>query len=105
MRNFVKHGQQPFRTIRYLHRPRGLVDADVARNPSQMANINQLTTIGHIFSRASPGDFKKRGEIPFVEAGTVLAEKIPMIEARKGHNIYGHEIETTPGKTLGKIGR
>jgi uncharacterized protein (DUF342 family) len=45
-------------------------------------------------------DFKKRGEIPFVEAGTVLAEKIPMIEARKGHNIYGHEIETTQGKDI-----
>jgi uncharacterized protein (DUF342 family) len=45
-------------------------------------------------------DFKERGEIPFVEAGTVLAEKIPMIEARKGHNIYGHEIETTPGKDI-----
>lgn len=45
-------------------------------------------------------DFKERGEIPFVEAGTVLAEKIPLIEARKGHNIYGHEIEITPGKDI-----
>lgn len=45
-------------------------------------------------------DFKERGEIPFVEAGTVLAEKIPLIEARKGNNIYGHEIEITPGKDI-----
>lgn len=45
-------------------------------------------------------DFKERGEIPFVEAGTVLAEKIPMIEARQGHNIYGDEIEAIPGKDL-----
>lgn len=45
-------------------------------------------------------DFKERGGIPFVEAGTVLAEKIPMIEARTGYNIYGHEIETTPGKDI-----
>jgi hypothetical protein len=45
-------------------------------------------------------DFRERGEIPFVEAGTVLAEKIPLIEARKGHDIYGHEIEITPGKDI-----
>ena len=45
-------------------------------------------------------DFKDRGDIPFVDAGTVLAEKIPMIEARQGHNIYGDEIETIPGKDI-----
>ena len=45
-------------------------------------------------------DFKERGEIPFVEAGTVLAEKIPMIEARRGHNIYGEEMEAVPGKDV-----
>lgn len=37
-------------------------------------------------------DFKDRGEIPVVEKGTVLAEKIPMQEAREGKNIYGEEI-------------
>ncbi|OGQ92778.1 MAG: hypothetical protein A3J85_04175 [Desulfobacula sp. RIFOXYA12_FULL_46_16] len=55
--------------------------------------VGDLTADGGI-------DFKERGEIPFVEAGTVLAEKIPLIEARKGHNIYGHEIEITPGKDI-----
>jgi hypothetical protein len=30
----------------------------------------------------------------------VLAEKIPMIESRNGYNIYGHEIEATPGKDI-----
>ncbi len=45
-------------------------------------------------------DFKERGEIPFIEAGTVLAEKIPMVESRTGHNIYGEEIETIPGNDI-----
>ncbi|MCK5165042.1 MAG: DUF342 domain-containing protein [Desulfobacula sp.] len=51
-------------------------------------------------------DFKDRGEIPFVEQGTVLAEKIPMVEARRGHTIYGDEIETIPGEDIVlKIGK
>lgn len=45
-------------------------------------------------------DFKERGEIPHVEEGTVLAEKIPMVESRRGHNIYGDEIEIIPGKDI-----
>lgn len=45
-------------------------------------------------------DFKDRGEVPHVEEGTVLAEKIPMVEARNGHNIYGDEIPTMPGKDV-----
>ena len=45
-------------------------------------------------------DFKDRGEIPHVEEGTVLAEKIPMVEARHGSNIYGDVVETVPGKDL-----
>ncbi|MFH2058234.1 MAG: FapA family protein [Pseudomonadota bacterium] len=51
-------------------------------------------------------DFKDRGEIPHVEEGTVLAEKIPMIESRRGHSIFGDEIETTPGNDITlKIGK
>ncbi|MCF6249134.1 MAG: FapA family protein [Desulfobacula sp.] len=45
-------------------------------------------------------DFKERGEIPHVEEGTVLAEKIPLVEARNGHNIYGDEIPTIPGSDI-----
>lgn len=45
-------------------------------------------------------DFKERGEIPFIEEGTVLAEKIPMIDSRRGYNIFGDEIETVPGKDV-----
>lgn len=45
-------------------------------------------------------DFKDRGEIPYVEEGTVLAEKIPMVESRHGRNIYGDEIETIPGTDI-----
>lgn len=51
-------------------------------------------------------DFKDRGEVPHIEEGTVLAEKIPMIESRRGHNIYGDEIETLPGNDIVlKIGK
>jgi uncharacterized protein (DUF342 family) len=45
-------------------------------------------------------DFKDRGEIPYVEEGTVLAEKIPMVESQHGQNIYGDEIETIPGTDI-----
>ncbi len=58
-----------------------------------------LTTDGSI-------DFKDRGEIPHVEEGTVLAEKLPMLESRLGHNIYGDEIDAVPGTDLAlKIGK
>ncbi len=45
-------------------------------------------------------DFKERGKIPHVEEGTVLAEKIPMVEARRGHSIFGDEIETVEGSDI-----
>ncbi len=45
-------------------------------------------------------DFKDRGRVPHVEKGTVLAEKIPMVEARKGHSIFGDEIEIESGKDV-----
>lgn len=45
-------------------------------------------------------DFKDRGGIPFVEEGTVLAEKIPMVESSRGRNIFGDEMETIPGKDI-----
>ena len=45
-------------------------------------------------------DFKDRGDVPHVEEGTVLAEKVPMVDARNGHNIYGDEIPTTPGRDI-----
>jgi len=41
-------------------------------------------------------DFKQRGEVPWVEEGTLLAEKFPMAEARNGRNIFDHEIEVPP---------
>lgn len=45
-------------------------------------------------------DFKERGEIPFVEAGTVLAEKTPMVKPQRGRTIFGDEIDTSPGKDI-----
>lgn len=45
-------------------------------------------------------DFKDRGKVPHVEEGTVLAEKIPMVESRKGHSIFGDEIDTMPGQDI-----
>ena len=51
-------------------------------------------------------DFKDRGEIPHVEQGTVLAEKIPMVESRSGYTIYGDEIQMERAKDLGlKFGK
>ncbi len=51
-------------------------------------------------------DFKDRGEMPFVELGTMLAEKTPIKESRNGKNIYGEAIEITPAIDIElKIGK
>lgn len=51
-------------------------------------------------------DFKDRGKVPHVEEGTVLAEKIPMIESRDGRNIYGEETPANPGRDIAlKLGK
>nr|NJM01191.1 DUF342 domain-containing protein [Desulfobacula sp.] len=51
-------------------------------------------------------DFKERGEIPFVSAGDVLAEKIPPKEGKNGISIYGEAIPKAEAMditfTLGK---
>jgi hypothetical protein len=44
------------------------------------------------FSEDGTIDFKERGEIPFVSAGDVLAEKIPPKEGKDGVSIYGEAI-------------
>ncbi len=45
-------------------------------------------------------DFRMRGQVPHVEAGTVLAEKIPMVPFRQGKNIFGEVVETAVGKDV-----
>ena len=45
-------------------------------------------------------DFKQRGSVPHVQAGTVLAEKTPVVESRQGHNIFGTKIEALPGNDI-----
>ena len=45
-------------------------------------------------------DFKERGEVPHVEAGTVLAEKTPMVPCRQGLNIYGEPVATAQGNDV-----
>ncbi|MCM2285102.1 MAG: FapA family protein [Desulfobacula sp.] len=44
------------------------------------------------FSEDGTIDFKERGEIPFVSAGDVLAEKIPPKEGKDGVSVYGEAI-------------
>lgn len=39
-------------------------------------------------------DFKKRGDLPIVEAGTLLVEKTPMVQSKDGENILGVLLET-----------
>jgi uncharacterized protein (DUF342 family) len=41
-------------------------------------------------------DFKDRGQVPWVEEGSLLAEKFPMIEACNGTNIFDQIIEVPP---------
>ncbi|MBF0101007.1 MAG: DUF342 domain-containing protein [Desulfobacterales bacterium] len=43
-------------------------------------------------------DYKERGNIPSVKKGTLLAEKIPMIESEIGIDVYGNILQTPPVK-------
>lgn len=45
-------------------------------------------------------DFKDRGEIPWVEEGTLLAEKFPMEASAEGVNLMGHILEVVPALDL-----
>lgn len=45
-------------------------------------------------------DFKERGEIPLIEAGTLLAVKIPMVESRSGRDIFGQTISADPAQDV-----
>lgn len=45
-------------------------------------------------------DYKDRGEIPHVAKGTLLAEKIPMIEGEKGIDVYGFPINMEPVRDI-----
>ena len=45
-------------------------------------------------------DFKDRGEIPRIEANTLLAEKFPLKEARAGRDIFGNELQIEPAKDV-----
>ncbi|MFH2092710.1 MAG: FapA family protein [Pseudomonadota bacterium] len=45
-------------------------------------------------------DFKNRGEIPIVEANTLLAEKFPLQESKTGRDIFGNELLANPAKDI-----
>jgi hypothetical protein len=57
--------------------------------------IGAITETGNI-------DFKNRGEIPFVEEGTLLAEISPAVQGKSGRDIYGRDllIEKVPDVVL-----
>ena len=38
-------------------------------------------------------DFKERGEMPYVEKGTLIAERIPGIPGKNGKDVYGKRID------------
>ncbi|GAB6097715.1 hypothetical protein JCM14469_39690 [Desulfatiferula olefinivorans] len=47
--------------------------------------IGSITESGNI-------DFKNRGEIPYVEEGTLLAEITPSVQGKSGRDIYGRDL-------------
>ena len=61
-------------------------------------NVDYLTVGG--MTEDGTIDYKERGEVPHVAQGTVLAEKIPMVESRNGRNIYGDDIISDPAKDV-----
>ena len=45
-------------------------------------------------------DFKDRGEIPTIEAGTLMAQKFPCKESRTGRDIFGNELPSEPARDI-----
>lgn len=43
-------------------------------------------------------DFKDKGEIPQVKAGTLLAEKVPWVKEKPGRDVYGEPLAVEPAK-------
>ncbi|ETR72397.1 MAG: polymerase [Candidatus Magnetoglobus multicellularis str. Araruama] len=43
-------------------------------------------------------DFKERGEMPYVEKGTLIAERVPGIPGKHGKDVYGKRIEAKKAK-------
>ncbi len=43
-------------------------------------------------------DFRERGSIRNVEAGDILAQKLPAKEGECGHDVYGNELPAEPGE-------
>jgi uncharacterized protein (DUF342 family) len=58
------------------------------RDPSKIGKIKEGGTI----------DFKDKGEIPQVEEGAVLAEKIPLVKEIPGTDVYGKPIPVAQAK-------
>ncbi len=52
-------------------------------------------TAGHLNNNGTM-DFKSRGQVPFVAAGDILAEKIPAKDGRDGVDIFGDVVESVP---------
>jgi len=45
-------------------------------------------------------DFKDKGEIPFVQQGAVLVEKIPVVKAESGMDVHGNRIPIQEAKDV-----
>ena len=45
-------------------------------------------------------DFKDKGEIPQVKEGALLAEKVPLVKARPGKDVFGQTLAVEPAKDI-----
>jgi len=56
-------------------------------------DIHPLKNIPPNLTENERVDFKERGEIPYVEKGTLIAERIPGIPGKNGKDVYGKRID------------
>lgn len=106
----VIHGIIADETItEFLHSPAQDKEITVAESTSPTAGkdaairYNFDTGIqNRIGARKNDGkiDYKERGIVPKVEAGQVIAEKIPATSGKDGMNIYGNPIAASPGRDV-----
>jgi uncharacterized protein (DUF342 family) len=86
IKTFIEEGSKTPLTIANGKPATQPVNAEIKCHFSEdYLNVGSIDEKGNI-------DFKSRGEVPFVESGQLLAEKIPMKQGFNGVDVFGNEI-------------
>jgi len=94
IKNYIKSGSQEPLAVAMGKKPVEPVNAEIKCHFSEnYLNVGSIDEEGNI-------DFMDRGEVPFVDEGELLAEKIPMKEGAPGTDIFSNAITVEEPKDI-----